>query len=266
MPAAALVIEPSAPIGAQLKQWRRHRRMSQLDLALDAAISTRHLSFVETGRSRPSRDMVLTLAEHLRVPPRERNGLLLAAGFAPAFPVRALDDPALAAARQTIRLLLDGYGAFPALAVDRHWTLVEANAAVGRLIANAAPHLLVPPVNVLRLSLHPDGLAPAIANLAVWRGALFARLGEQIEASADPVLAALLDELRALPGGTAQLAEPVGAIAIPLLLDTPAGRLSLIGATTIFGTPVDVTLSELAIEAFLPADPETAARLQALAG
>jgi len=254
MAATAFVIEPSAPIGAQLKQWRTHRRMSQLDLALDAEISTRHLSFVETGRARPSRTMVLNLAERLRIPNRERNGLLLAAGYAPAFPHRALDDPSLKGARDTISRLLTGYGAFPALAVDRHWTLVEANAAVMALVGGVAPHLLTPPVNVLRLSLHPEGLAPAIANLPVWRGAIFSRLREQIETSADPVLADLLEELRALPGGEAPMTDLSAAIAIPMLIDSPVGRLSLIGAVTIFGTPVDVTLSELAIEAFLPAD------------
>lgn len=257
--------QPDAPVGALIRQWRTHRRLSQLDLALDAEISTRHLSFVETGRAQPSRDMVLTLAKHLRVPQRERNTLLLAAGYAPAFPQRSLADPALRAARDSIAMLLNAYGPYPALAVDRHWTLVEANAAVLALIGGAAPHLLQPPINVLRLSLDPQGLAPAIANLPQWRAALFARLADQIEASADPVLAALLVELRALPGGEAA-ADPGHAIAIPLLLDTPAGRLSLISTTTIFGTPVDVTLSELAIEAFLPADGETGRRLAGLVG
>ena len=259
------MIEPTAPVGEQLKHWRTHRRMSQLDLALDAGISTRHLSFLETGRARPSRDMVLRLTDELRVPQRERNRLLLAAGFAPAFPERAADDPGLAAARAAIGHVLAGYMPFPALAVDRHWNLVDANPAVAGLIADVAAHLLAPPANVLRLSLHPDGIAPRIVNLAIWRSALFARLREQIAASADPELVALLDELRGYPGGEAEPPDP-GAIVIPLVLDSDVGRLSFISMTTIFGTPVDISLSELAIEAFLPADAETGERLRRAVG
>lgn len=256
----------NAPIGEHIRQWRTHRRMSQLDLALEAEISARHLSFLETGRARPSREMVLHLAEQLRVPPRERNRLLLAAGFAPAFPERAIDSPELGAARAAVGHVLAAYMPFPAMAIDRHWTLLDANAAVSALIAGAAAHLLQPPLNVLRLSLHPDGLAPRIANLPQWRSAVFQRLREQIEASADPGLIALLEELRGLPGGEADYPADPGAIVIPLLLDSDAGRLSLIGMTTIFGTPVDVSLSELAIEAFLPADAATAEILRGVAG
>jgi transcriptional regulator with XRE-family HTH domain len=187
------------PLGDHLRHWRRRRRMSQLDLALEAEISARHLSFIETGRSQPSRDMVLHLAERLDVPLRERNVLLVAAGYAPVFPERPLDDPALSAARATVDLVLKGHEPYPALAVDRHWMLLAANDAVMRLLAGTKPALLQAPVNVLRLSLHPDGLAPRIANLAEWRTHLLARLRRQIDVSADPVLVELMSELRGYP-------------------------------------------------------------------
>jgi transcriptional regulator with XRE-family HTH domain len=186
-------------IGDHLKAWRQRRRLSQLDLAADAEISTRHLSFLETGRARPSRDMVLRLAERLEVPLRERNTLLVAAGFAPVFPQRALDHPSLQAARQAVELVLAGHEPYPALAVDRHWTLVSANKAVAPLLAGVDAALLKAPVNVLRLSLHPKGLARRIANLAEWRAHLLARLRQQIEATADETLTALLEELRLFP-------------------------------------------------------------------
>jgi transcriptional regulator with XRE-family HTH domain len=250
------------PVGAQLRAWRSRRRLSQLDLALDAEISARHLSFLETGRSRPSRSMLLRLAERLRIPARDRNLLLVAAGFAPALPERSLDDPAMAAARRAVELVLAAHEPFPALAVDRHWHLVSANAGVARLLGGVAAHLLAPPVNVLRLSLHPEGVAPRIVNLAQWRAHIFARLEEQIEASADAALAALLDELRAYPGGTAPgAADDHGGVAVPLVLRSEAGELSFLGTTTMFGTPIDITLAELAIEAFLPADARTLALL-----
>ena len=187
------------PVGDLLREWRQRRRLSQLDLALEAEISTRHLSFVESGRAQPSREMVLHLAERLEVPLRERNVLLVAAGFAPVFRERQLSDPALASARQAIDLVLKGHEPYPALAVDRHWTMVAANAAVALLIAGADPSLLAPPVNVLRLSLHPKGLSSRIANLAEWRAHLLERLRRQVEVSADPVLAKLHEELRGFP-------------------------------------------------------------------
>src|SRR5918997_1598981 len=165
-----------APVGEQLRAWRTRRRRSQLDLALEADISARHLSFIETGRSRPSRGMLLRLAERLRIPPRERNALLVAGGFAPAAPARALDDPALASARQAVDQVLAAYEPYPALAVDLHWNLVAANAGVAPFLADVAPGLLEPPLNVLRLSLHPEGLAPRIENLAEWRAYVFRRL------------------------------------------------------------------------------------------
>ena len=189
----------SVPVGSLLREWRQRRRMSQLDLALEAEISARHLSFIETGRSQPSREMVLQLTERLDIPLRERNVLLVAAGYAPIFPEKTLDDPALAAARRAVDLVLKGHEPFPALAVDRHWNLIASNAAVPPLLIGADPSLLRPPINVLRLSLHPDGLAPRIANLAEWRAHLLARLRRQIEISADKVLVELLNELAALP-------------------------------------------------------------------
>ncbi|MEZ5670447.1 MAG: helix-turn-helix transcriptional regulator [Alphaproteobacteria bacterium] len=253
-------------VGEQLRDWRQRRRMSQLSLALDADISARHLSFVETGRARPSRAMVLHLADCLAVPLRARNALLLAAGFAPAFPQRPLDDPALAAARQAIDQVLAGHEPYPALAVDRHWTMIAANRAVGLLTDGVDPALLQPPVNALRVSLHPAGLAPRIRNLGEWRAHVFARLRQQIAASADPGLAALLAELEALsPSGPGEAAPPDrAAVVVPLRIATPAGELALFGTVTVFGTPVDITLAELAIEAFYPADAASAALLRTL--
>ena len=249
------------PVGAQLRAWRSRRRLSQLDLALDAEISARHLSFLETGRSQPSRTMLLRLAERLAIPARDRNLLLVVAGFAPALPERTLDDPALAAARQAVELVLKAHEPFPALAVDRHWQMVAHNAGIGPFLADMAPHLLAPPVNVLRLSLHPEGLAPRIVNLAEWRAHILHRLEAQVEASADRVLAELLAELRAYPGGTAPGGDGYGGVAVPLRVRAGEAVLSFLSTTTMFGTPIDVTLSELAIEAFLPADEATAAAL-----
>jgi len=253
------------PVGTLLRDWRLRRRLSQLDLAGEADISTRHLSFVETGRAAPSREMVLRLANRLDVPLRERNRLLVAAGYAPMYGERGLDEPSMAAARQAIDLVLRGHEPYPALAVDRHWTLVSYNRAVPLLMAGAAPALLQPPVNVLRLSLHPDGLAPRIVNLAAWRTHVLERLRQQIVASGDDDLGALAEELRAYPGpGRAEPAADQHVV-VPLVLDTPDGTLSFISTTTVFGTPVDVTLSELALETFFPADAATADRLNRLA-
>lgn len=256
------------PVGGLLREWRRRRRMSQLDLACEADISTRHLSFLETGRSLPSRDMVLHLAERLDVPLRERNVLLVAAGYAPVFSERPLEDPALRAAREAVEMILAGHEPYPALAVDRHWTLVASNDAVGRLLASADPSLLRPPVNVLRLSLHPEGLAPRIANLSEWRSHLLARLRRQIDVTADPVLAELMDELCGYPtpGGagsdTHAAGGEYGGVAVPFRLVTEGGALSFLSTMTVFGTPVDVTLSELALESFFPADRATAEALR----
>jgi transcriptional regulator with XRE-family HTH domain len=250
------------PVGNLLRKWRERRRLSQLDLACEAEISTRHLSFLETGRSLPSREMVLRLAERLDVPLRERNTLLVAAGYAPAFPERPLDDPALQSARKAVDLVLAGHEPYPALAIDRHWTLIASNKALPPLLAGVDPSLLRPPVNALRLSLHPAGLAPRIANLTEWRSHLLTRLRRQIEVTADAVLEELLNELcgYSAPGEGAENggAGEFAGVAVPFRLVTEQGVLSFISATTIFGTPVDVTLSELALESFFPADAATA--------
>lgn len=260
-----------AALGPLLRDWRRRRHLSQLALALDAGISQRHLSFVESGRAQASRDMVLRLGERLGVPLRERNRLLVAAGYAPVFPERPLDDPALEAARRAVERVLQGHEPYPALAVDRRWNLVAMNRAVPRLMGGAAPPLLQPPVNVLRLSLHPDGLAPRIVNLPQWRAHLLERLQREAELSAEPAIADLLAELRSLPvpvhqhrhGAMTPAAED-NRVFVPLQLMSDAGVLSFISTTTVFGTPVDVTLSEIALECFFPADAETAARLRAI--
>lgn len=234
--------------------------MSQLDLALDAEVSARHLSFVETGRARPSRDMVLTLAGRLGVPLREQNAMLLAAGYAPAFSAHGFTSDALAAARHAVEHILKAHEPFPAVAVDRHWTLVAANDAIGPLVAGAAPHLLEPPVNVLRLAMHPEGLAPRIVNRAAWSGHLLTRLRRDAFATGDAVLADLWRELAAYaPDAEAHEAE---GIVLPLMLRGDDGRtLSFISTITNFGTPADVTLAELSLETFFPADAETRAAL-----
>jgi transcriptional regulator with XRE-family HTH domain len=249
----------ASPLGHLLREWRQRRRMSQLDLACEAEISTRHLSFVETGRSAPSREMVLHLAERLDVPLRERNKWLIAAGFAPVYAERSLDDPALAMARKAIDLVLAGHEPFPALAVDRQWTMIAVNRSVAPLLEGVDPSLLTPPVNVLRLSLHQRGLAPRIANLAEWRAHLLERLRRQITAAPDPVLDDVLQELIQYPAPAAEPSVSVdyAGVLVPLRLRTGAGTLSFFSTTTVFGTPVEVTLSELAIEAFFPADQET---------
>ncbi len=256
------------PFGEHLRHWRQHRRLSQLDLAQEAEISTRHLSFVETGRSVPSREMVLRLSERLDIPLRERNTLLVAAGYAPMYRERPLGDPALDAARQAVELLLKSHEPYPALALDRHWNLVAANRMVQLLLAGADASLLQAPVNVLRLSLHPLGIAGNIVNLAQWRSHLFERVRQQIAATADPVLVALLGELKDYPvpesdTGPRLEGEHAG-IVVPLKFAAPAGVLTLISTTTIFGSPVDVTLQELAMETFFPADDFTRQALQAL--
>ncbi len=247
------------PVGDLLRRWRERRRVSQLDLSGEAGISARHLSFIETGRAKPSRETVLRLAKHLEVPLREQNDLLLAAGYAPVFPQRPLDDPALQSVRETVGLVLRGHEPFPALALDRHWDVVAMNRAVPPLLDGVSSALLEPPVNVLRLSLHPDGLEPRILNLARWREHLFEQLARQIRLTSDPALIALKDELGAYPGPPlAQQLQDHAGVAVPLQLVAHGTALSLISTTTVFGTPVDVTVSELALETFFPADAETA--------
>lgn len=252
------------PVGEQLRQWRQRRRMSQLDLALEADISTRHLSFLETGRAQPSRDMVMHLAEQLEVPLRERNVILVAAGFAPVFPERALDDPELSAARRAVDLILAAHEPNPAILVDLRWNMVGANAAVALLMDGVAPELLEPPVNVLRLALHPKGVAARIINLAEWRAHILERLRRQIELTADPGLIALVDELKTYPVPPAadKRPEDYGGVTVPLQMLTPRGVLSFLTTTTVFGTAVDITLAELTLETFFPADAATAAVLR----
>lgn len=263
------MMNATKPVGDLLREWRQRRRLSQLDLACEAEISTKHLSFLETGRAQPSRDMVLHLAEQLEVPLRDRNLLLVAAGYAPVFPERPLGDAALDPARQAVEIVLKGHEPYPALAVDRHWTLVAANEAMRRLVAGADPGLLRPPINVMRLALHPAGMAPRTANLAEWRAHLLMRLRRQIELTADPVLMQLLAEIGDYPAPRRAAPVKPGAdhssVVVPMELITDAGMLSFFSTTTVFGTPVDITLSELALEAFYPADTATATALQRMA-
>lgn len=223
--------------GALLREWRQRRRLSQMDLALEAGVSTRHLRFLETGRSRPSAEMVLHLAEHLEVPLRDRNQMLLAAGYAPAYEQRDLDDPVMGPAREALERVLAAHDPYPAVAVDRHWGMVAGNAAVAMLTEGVADHLLAPPVNVLRLTLHPDGMAPRIANLSEGQAHLLERLGRQAIASGDPAVAALHEELGALPGGEPpRRALDWAAGEIAVRLDHPAGQLAFISTVTTFGT------------------------------
>jgi transcriptional regulator with XRE-family HTH domain len=254
-----------ASFGDLLRRWRRHRGASQLALSLEAGVSARHLSWLEAGKAQPSRAMVLRLAERLDLPLRERNGMLLAAGYAPMYGERTLADPALAAARAAIDRLLAAHEPAPALAVDRHWNLLAANRTVALLLAGVSPALRAAPVNVLRLSLHPEGLAPMIENLPAWRAHVLHRLQRQVAATGDAALAALRDELLTLPGGEEGVAvDDTAAVVVPLVLNTPHGRLAFLTTVTVFGAPHDVTLAELAIETLLPADAATAVALRAL--
>lgn len=243
-----------------LRQWRDRRRVSQLDLAIAAEVSTRHLSFVETGRARPSREMVLRLGEHLDVPLRERNHLLLAAGYAPVYREGELGDPEMTAARSALRQVLTGHEPYPAVVVDRMWNLVDGNAGMALLTEGTAPELLAPPANILRIALHPAGMASRVLNLGQLRADLLGRLRRQVDATADPGLAELLAEVRGYP-----CADPVpeaevpgdSAVFVPLRLRHRDTELSFFSTIATFGAPLDVTLSELAIESFYPADAAT---------
>jgi transcriptional regulator with XRE-family HTH domain len=245
-------------VGGLLRTWRQRRRLSQLELANRAEVSGRHLSFVETGRSRPSADMILRLAEHLDVPPRERDALLLAGGFAPRH-----DSPEDAAGvLASFRTLLDAHAPYPAVLLDRYWDLVDANAAVAPLLAGCAPELLEPPINVVRLSLHPDGLAPRIVELGAWREHLLHQVAARADRTADPRLAALLAQCRAYPAGGPAPA-PSGPV-VELVLRMPDGApLRLFSVVSAVLTPHDAVVDELHLETFLPADEATRARLQA---
>jgi transcriptional regulator with XRE-family HTH domain len=255
-------------VGELLREWREHRRLSQLELALQAEVSTRHLSFVETGRSVPSRDMVLRLAEQLEVPLRERNLLLLTAGFAPVYSETAFDSPRMTNIRAAIKQMLAGHEPYPAIVVDRHWDVVEANASVALFTASVEPELLTPPLNALRVSLHPRGMAPNILNLAEWRAHLLGRLRRQIALTTDRDAEALYAELRAYPCD--QPEPPIamhGAsdVVVPLRLRHGDIELTFFSIVASFGTPIDITVAELAIESFYPADAQTAGVLRGLA-
>lgn len=247
-------------VGDHLREWRQKRRMSQLDLALDAEISTRHLSFLETGRARPSREMILRLAEQLEMPLRDRNAMLAVAGFAPLFGERSLDDPDMAGARRAIDLILAAHEPWPALVVDRRWDLVAANRGIAAMLAGIPSELLGPPANAIRLALHPQGFAPRIVNFAEWRHHLLERLREQARASIDGALDPLLAELESYPVPPMPDARPqdLGGIAVPMKLMVGDHVLSFLSTTTVFGTAQDVTLAELTLETFFPADEETA--------
>ena len=260
------MMQTSQPVGALLRAWRQRRRMTQMDLALEAEISPRHLSFMETGRAQPSREMLMRLTEELEVPLRERNALLVAAGFAPLYRERPLQDAALEAARKAIDLVLAAQKPFPAFALDRHWNVVASNHALPELYEGVASELLRAPVNVLRLSLHPRGLAPRIANLAEWRAHLLSRLRRQVELTADAQLAELVREATAYPVDGAFESESLAReVLVPFRVRSAAGVLSFFSTTTVFGSPVDVTLAELAIESFFPADGTTAEAVRGLA-
>jgi transcriptional regulator with XRE-family HTH domain len=263
---ARAMTEMTITPGTIIREWRQRRRMSQLDLALEADISQRHLSFLESGRSRPSREMALALSEQLDMPLRHRNRLLVAAGFAPGFAERTLDSTPLKPAVDAVQAVLKAHEPNPAIAVDRHWNLVLGNDAIRPFLEIAADRSLTrPPVNVLRLSLHPGGLAPMIVNLGEWREHLLGRLSRLNEQYADPELHTLEEELRTYPGEPQRrgMRQNVNDIAVPLKLDLGGAKLSFISTITVFGTPLDVTLSELAIETFFPADEETRAFLAA---
>jgi transcriptional regulator with XRE-family HTH domain len=264
----AVVAHPS-PFGALLREWRERRNLSQLRLASGSAVSARHLSFIETGRAQPSREMVLHLAERLEIPLRDRNRLLLAAGYAPAFVERSLDDANMAPVSEALGRFLAAHEPYPALVLDRHRNLVLANRAVGLLTAGAAPELLERPVNFLRLALHPKGLAPQIVNFQNWSCHLMRRLRREIDLTADERLQDLYTELAGYPRVcTGRHGDIVGAddIAVPLRLRRDGGELAFFSTRSVFGTALDVTLAELVIEAHYPADDETAAALMDYSG
>jgi transcriptional regulator with XRE-family HTH domain len=258
--------ETASEVGTLIREWRTRRRMSQLDLAAEAEVSQRHISFIESGRALPSREMILNLSERLAVPLRDRNRLLLAAGFAPSFAERSIDHPALRPAMTAVEQVLKGHEPNPAIAVDRHWNMVAANSALAPFISHVSDKsLLQPPVNVLRLSLHPKGIAPLIVNLAEWRAHLLERLRKLIEVTGDAVLEELEAELAAYPSGVSRtrvVHDAASAIVHPLRVKLGDTVFSFISTITVFGTPLDVTLSELAIESFYPADEQTRFAMQ----
>ncbi|WP_131742419.1 helix-turn-helix domain-containing protein [Actinomadura roseirufa] len=259
-----MALGDARPVGDQLRAWRQRRRLSQLELASESGVSTRHLSFVETGRSAPSREMVLRLAEHLDVPLRDRNLLLVSAGYAPVFGETPIEEPRMDAVRAAIRQVLAGHEPYPAVVVDRFWNLIDANAAAGLFTAGAPAELLEPPLNVLRLSMHPDGMARHILNLAEWRAHMIDRVRRHVALTADASLAQLYRELRSFPGDVGEaMAPPAGHdVFVPLRMRIDGTELSFFSTIATFGTPIDVTVAELAIESFYPADETTTAFLR----
>ncbi|MET8859700.1 helix-turn-helix transcriptional regulator [Streptomyces sp. NPDC004579] len=258
-------------VGPLLRGWREQRRVSQLELALRADSSARHISFIETGRSRPSEEMVLRLAEHLDVPVRERNALLFAAGYAPRYAETPLDDPSMDALREGMERLIQGYEPYPALVVDATYDVLAANRGIALLLDGVPERLLVPPLNAMRLTLHPEGLAPRIRNLRTWRDHLLAQMDRQIALRRSEPLRALYEEVAAYPlpdrDAEADADEPLGPVphfALPLRIEHEGRVLSFISSISTFNTPMDVTVAELAIETFLPADPATAKYLHSL--
>lgn len=260
-------LAPPISIGPLLRAWRQRRHLSQLDLSNEAEVSARHLSFVETGRAKPSRELVLHLAEHLEVPLRERNSLLLAAGYAPAYQARSLDDAEMDPVREALDLILAGHEPYPAVIVDRRWDLVTANSAALELFTvGVSPALLEPPVNVYRLGLHPDGLASRVLNMAEYSTHLLHQLQRQVALTGDTALAELLEEVRGYPGLTvpspATVVEPAALLFMPMRLAGPDGtELSFFSTVATFGTALDITIAELSIESFFPADAVTQAAL-----
>jgi len=257
----------SRSIGDHLRGWRERRHLSQLELSLRAEVSTRHLSFVETGRAAPGRELILRLGEELQIPLRERNTLLVAAGFAPIFQQRRFDDPSLDSVRTILDLALENQKPFPAYVIDRHWTVVASNASAPVLYEGVAPELVRPPINVIRLMLDPRGMAPRIVNFTAWRTHLLAQVRRQLSLTADPLLESLLREALAFPAGKMNDDghAPIEGPAMLLRVETRLGRLSFLGATTVFGTPADVTLEEIALEVLYPADAFTDKTVRAAA-
>ncbi|MFJ7589778.1 helix-turn-helix domain-containing protein [Streptomyces sp. NPDC097617] len=257
-------------VGTLLRAWRERRGISQLELAGRATSSSRHISFIETGRSRPSEEMVLRLADHLDVPMRERNSLLLAAGYAPRYAHTALDDPAMETLREGLERLLTGYEPYPALIVDATYDVVASNRGIAMLLDALPEHLLTPPLNAMRITLHPEGLAPRIRNLAAWRGHLLAQMERQIALARSEPLRALHEEVSAYPvaerAGDGGPDGPAAYMALPLVIEHDGHVLSFVSSIATFNTPMDVTVAELAIETLLPADPATVKYLRSLDG
>ncbi|OLZ64466.1 transcriptional regulator [Streptomyces amritsarensis] len=255
-------------VGALLRTWRERRGISQLELAGRAGSSSRHISFIETGRSRPGEELLLRLADRLDVPVRERNSLLLAAGYAPRYAQTALDDPSMATLREGIERLLTGYEPYPALVVDAVYNVVAANRGILMLLDGLPEHLLTPPLNAMRITLHPEGLAPRIRNLTEWRGHLLAQMERQIALARSEPLRTLYEEVSSYPvaerPGGGEPEEPVPYIALPLVIEHDGRLLSFVSSIATFNTPMDVTVAELAIETMLPADPATVKYLRSL--